>query len=221
MEEVPKAGYSILIYDRLGIGQSDKPDGNDIVQAPVHLEILRQLTVLARDGKLLPPGQQQLTIPKFEKVVLVGHSFGSFLTIGFLSSCSSTVDGAVSTGFIQNDKSGLTGQRAFGWEYAPESDYGRFGDRSSGYSVQGTTGSIQQNLLQERRLRSRCVSICRTKQRTSDGWQIDFFQLSARSSGARFLRTALSKSIRIPGYWTMENEHPPMHIALLTNNKLP
>jgi hypothetical protein len=42
------AGYSILIYDRLGTGQSEKPDAYDIVQGPPHIEILNQLIVLAR-----------------------------------------------------------------------------------------------------------------------------------------------------------------------------
>ena len=47
-----KAGYSILTYDRLGTGQSDHPDAYDVVQAPLELEILRQLTLMARNGTL-------------------------------------------------------------------------------------------------------------------------------------------------------------------------
>jgi hypothetical protein len=47
-----KAGYSILTYDRLGVGQSDHPDAYSVVQAPLKLEILRQLTLIARNGTL-------------------------------------------------------------------------------------------------------------------------------------------------------------------------
>jgi hypothetical protein len=47
-----KAGYSIFTYDRLGTGQSDHPDAYSIVQAPLQLEVLRQLTLTARNGTL-------------------------------------------------------------------------------------------------------------------------------------------------------------------------
>src|SRR4051812_27220914 len=47
-----KAGYSILTYDRLGTGQSDHPNAYEVVQAPLELEILRQLTLMARNGTL-------------------------------------------------------------------------------------------------------------------------------------------------------------------------
>jgi hypothetical protein len=53
------AGYSILTYDRLGTGLSDKPDGYTIVQAPLQLEILHQLTLMAHDGRLLTLAKQQ------------------------------------------------------------------------------------------------------------------------------------------------------------------
>jgi len=46
------AGYSILTYDRLGTGQSDKPDAYDVVQAPLEVEILREITLLSRAGQL-------------------------------------------------------------------------------------------------------------------------------------------------------------------------
>ncbi|KAK9425179.1 putative AB hydrolase-1 domain-containing protein [Seiridium unicorne] len=65
-------GYSILIYDRLGDGQSSRPNGIAIVQAPLHVEILKFITDLARSGQLLerstvvagvspPSGQYQPT----------------------------------------------------------------------------------------------------------------------------------------------------------------
>ncbi|KAL4928126.1 alpha/beta fold hydrolase [Aspergillus undulatus] len=141
------AGYSVLTYDRLGVGHSDKPDAYEIVQAPVEIEILRQLTLLARSGGLAKQSQSQsghIRVPEFKKTVLVGHSYGSGLTIGILANYPDIVDGAVSTGLIPGEQFGKAGQRAFGLEFAPESDPVRFGNRGSGYLVQGTKTALQQ-----------------------------------------------------------------------------
>ena len=60
------AGYSILTYDRLGTGLSDKPDGDTIVQAPLELEILPGFTQMARSGDLLKHavGTENGTVPE-------------------------------------------------------------------------------------------------------------------------------------------------------------
>ncbi|KAL4998452.1 Alpha/beta hydrolase family-domain-containing protein [Aspergillus recurvatus] len=137
------AGYSILTYDRLGVGHSDKPDGYEIVQVPVETEILKELAVLARSGALSEKAPS-VQAPSFNKVVLVGHSYGSGLTIAVLANYPSLADGAVSTGLIPNTQFGAAGQRAFDLEYAVTSDPSRFGDRGSGYLVQGTESSLQQ-----------------------------------------------------------------------------
>ncbi|KAL4950988.1 Alpha/beta hydrolase family-domain-containing protein [Aspergillus filifer] len=137
------AGYSILTYDRLGVGSSDKPDAYKTVQTPVEVEILKELVLLARSGSLsLTDSNNKNTT--FEKVVLVGHSLGSGLTLGLLTAYPSLADGAISTGLIPNKLFGQTGQRGFGLEFAPQSDPVRFGERSSGYLVQGTLGAVQQ-----------------------------------------------------------------------------
>ncbi|KAL2830346.1 Alpha/beta hydrolase family-domain-containing protein [Aspergillus cavernicola] len=141
------AGYSILTYDRLGTGHSDKPDAYEIVQVPVEVEILKELILLARSGTLAGESRSPsgiIQVPEFEKTVLVGHSFGSGLTIAVLAGYPDIVDGAVSTGLIPNAEFGAAGQRSFGLEYAPVSEPRRFGDRGSGYLVQGTESSVQQ-----------------------------------------------------------------------------
>ncbi|KAL4733972.1 Alpha/beta hydrolase family-domain-containing protein [Aspergillus similis] len=137
------AGYSILTYDRLSVGHSDKPDAYEVVQVPVETEILKELAVLARSGALAEKASS-IRVPSFDKVVLVGHSYGSGLTIAVLATYPSIADGAVSTGLIPNTQFGVAGQRAFGLEYAPASDPSRFGDRGSGYLVQNTESSLQQ-----------------------------------------------------------------------------
>ena len=94
------AGYSILTYDRLGVGQSDKPDAYSTVQANLELEILHQITMLARNGNLSSYAHAE--VPLFSRIVHVGHSFGSILTYAYISTHSALSDGAILTSFIPN-----------------------------------------------------------------------------------------------------------------------
>jgi pimeloyl-ACP methyl ester carboxylesterase len=130
-----KAGYSIHTYDRLGVGKSDKPDAYRIVQGP------RAARAVEGDHHA---GSFGLKIPDFEKIVLVGHSLGSILTLGVLSEYGGLVEGAVSTGLILNGKSGGVGQQAFGLEHAASNDRRRFRGRGSGYLIQATESNAQQ-----------------------------------------------------------------------------
>ncbi|KAI4179147.1 MAG: hypothetical protein L6R41_008009, partial [Letrouitia leprolyta] len=143
-------GYSILTYDCLGTGLSDKPDANTIVQAPFELEILRGITDLARNGKLLKhavsaTSESTLNDSKlsFNKIIHVGHSFGSFLTSAFLATYGNQSDAAVITGYIPNSHAPEMQKSTFGLEYAPQNNKTLFSDRSSGYLVGGTLGGLQ------------------------------------------------------------------------------
>ncbi|KAL4804684.1 Alpha/Beta hydrolase protein [Aspergillus unguis] len=140
------AGYSILTYDRLGVGKSDKPDAYKVVQGAVEVEILRAIALLARKGKFgrFITGRNTVHVPTFDKIVLVGHSLGSALTIGTMASYGDIADGAVATGAILQGRFGRTGMSAFGLEHAASHDSVIFGDRGSGYLVQGTESAVQQ-----------------------------------------------------------------------------
>ncbi|KAH8708375.1 Alpha/Beta hydrolase protein [Phaeosphaeriaceae sp. PMI808] len=135
-----KAGYSILTYDRLGTGQSDHPDAYDVVQAPLELEILRQLTLLARNGTLYsfagkaePVDATFSRLTKPSKVIHVGHSFGSFLTSAFIANYGDLTDGAIITGYLLTQCLASTGSTTFSVEYAATSSPPY--DRPSGYVV--------------------------------------------------------------------------------------
>jgi pimeloyl-ACP methyl ester carboxylesterase len=135
-----KAGYSIFTYDRLGTGQSDHPDAYNVVQAPLELEILRQLTLMARNGTLYslarnvkPADATFNMLTKPSKVVHVGHSFGSFLTSAFIANYGNLTDGAIITGYLLNQYLASTGSTTFSVEYAATSS--RPYDRPSGYVV--------------------------------------------------------------------------------------
>ncbi|KAF2718028.1 alpha/beta-hydrolase [Polychaeton citri CBS 116435] len=89
-----KNGWATLSYDRLGVGQSAKPDGVNIVQAPLEVEIAHSLARALRNGTL---GNT-----RFDTVVGVGHSFGSIITQAVTSQHPSALDAAVLTGFTTN-----------------------------------------------------------------------------------------------------------------------
>jgi pimeloyl-ACP methyl ester carboxylesterase len=145
VEAALKEGYSILTYDRLGVGQSDKPDAYDVVQAPLELEILRQLTLMARNGTLYtfarkaePADAAFSTSANPKKIVHVGHSFGSFLTSAFIGKFPSLTDGAIITGYLLNKYLGKGGMASFNVEYAATSSPPF--DRPSGYVVSQKSG---------------------------------------------------------------------------------
>ncbi|KAF4989029.1 hypothetical protein FGRMN_9401 [Fusarium graminum] len=144
-------GYSILTYDRIGVGKSEKADAYDVIQGPLQVEILKELTTLVRDGELVESSKFNGKRPgnifrvyKPKKVVHVGHSYGSSSTAGLLQRYGNLSDGAILTGFLPGSQAGKVGPNAFGFEFARQHDPKRFGDRPSGYAVQSNLNSIQQ-----------------------------------------------------------------------------
>jgi hypothetical protein len=120
-----KAGYSIFTYDRLGTGRSDHPDAYTVVQTAIQLEIIRQLTLLARNGTLYHLAGEadaqfsKLTQPR--KFVHIGHSFGASLTSSLIASYGDLSDGAIITGFIPNPYLGSTPITMWSFENAATS----------------------------------------------------------------------------------------------------
>jgi pimeloyl-ACP methyl ester carboxylesterase len=140
-----KAGYSILTYDRLGVGRSDHPDAYEVVQAPLEQEILHQLTLMARNGTLYSfakqvkpadPAFTSLTKPR--KIIHIGHSFGSFLTSAFIANYGNLSDGAIITGYFLGQFLASTGSTTFSVEYAATSNPPY--KRGSGYVVSKKDG---------------------------------------------------------------------------------
>jgi hypothetical protein len=126
------------------------------VQAPVEVEIIKGLTAMARDGTLVSSSKvadghasPALATYKAQKVVHVGHSYGSALTIGFVDAHPRLSDGIILTGWLFGNASGIIRFNAFGFEFAREQDPTLFVDRGSGYAVQGTKASAQQIFLKK------------------------------------------------------------------------
>ncbi|KAF7908301.1 uncharacterized protein EAF01_004056 [Botrytis porri] len=91
---VDQYGYSTLAIDRLGIGESSKADPTSVIQAPAELSAIVEVTKLLRAGDL--PG---VDISEPNKIVHVGHSFGSILSYELASAYPSITDGLILQGF--------------------------------------------------------------------------------------------------------------------------
>jgi pimeloyl-ACP methyl ester carboxylesterase len=88
-------GYSVLSFDRLGAGKSEKPDPFNIVQIPLDIQLAVSISRAVRHGKLAPA---RLRLPRFHKVVYVGHSLGSAVLNAVLVEAPTLLDAAVLTG---------------------------------------------------------------------------------------------------------------------------
>jgi pimeloyl-ACP methyl ester carboxylesterase len=93
VEYCRRAGHATLAIDRIGSGASSRPPGRlNTVRAQA--DIVHQVVTAARDGRLAETG--------FDRVVLVGHSFGSILA-GAEAGAYRDVDAVVFTGHLGVD----------------------------------------------------------------------------------------------------------------------
>ncbi|KAH9837855.1 alpha beta-hydrolase [Rhodofomes roseus] len=96
------AGYTTFRYDRLGTGLSEKPsDAYNVVQSPTDLAIAIRFAQMLRSGDI---GGQ-----KFDKIVGVGHSYGSVQVQAITAHVPTALDAALLQGFSNNG----TGQGPF------------------------------------------------------------------------------------------------------------
>ena len=88
--------YCTLSFDRLGIGNSSHGEPLNEIQSYLEIAATVQLTQMLRNGTF--PGVNHT----FEKVVHVGHSFGSAQTYALASMYPNITDGIILTGFSMN-----------------------------------------------------------------------------------------------------------------------
>jgi pimeloyl-ACP methyl ester carboxylesterase len=86
------AGYSTLSYNRLGIEPSTIADPYNEIQGFVETALLISLTTLVRAGNVT-----QVPVPK--KVIHVGHSYGSEISVALAAFAPELSDGLVLTGY--------------------------------------------------------------------------------------------------------------------------
>ena len=86
-------GYAVLNVDRIGIGQSDRPPAADVTIG-ANAYVVHQIVQALRGGDLVIPSFGRI---EAERVVLVGHSLGSVISIQEAATYGD-VDGVVLTG---------------------------------------------------------------------------------------------------------------------------
>ncbi|KAK9771836.1 putative Alpha/Beta hydrolase protein [Seiridium cardinale] len=88
-------GYSTFSYDRLGIGQSQHGDPVNEIQSFLEVAALVTLTTALRENTIDGVGC-------YEKVVHIGHSFGSIETYGLVAQHPELSDAIILQGFSQS-----------------------------------------------------------------------------------------------------------------------
>ncbi|KAK8089064.1 hypothetical protein PG997_004025 [Apiospora hydei] len=88
-------GHSAFFFDRLGLGQSSRGEPVNEIQSWLEVSALYALTTMIRENRI--PEIKA----KFDKIVHVGHSFGSIQTYGLVAAYPDSSDGIVLTGFSQ------------------------------------------------------------------------------------------------------------------------
>jgi pimeloyl-ACP methyl ester carboxylesterase len=149
-------GYSVLTFDMIGTGKSDKPNAYTTVQLEVQIEILAGLTELARSGELISSstilsstGGTPIVNFQPSQIVHVGHSYGSFIMAGMLEKYGSISDAAIMTGFYLTNQLGTVDVAHFNHEYAAQHDPERFGGYGSGYFVLTSESTLQELFLRK------------------------------------------------------------------------
>ncbi|OCF57861.1 hypothetical protein L486_03882 [Kwoniella mangroviensis CBS 10435] len=127
-ESAAAAGWATLSYDRLGVGRSAKPDGTNVVQ--IAYEIAQSISIAQslRAGNLSDVG-------KFNKIVGVGHSYGSNLLTGVASVGPQAFDALILTGFTNNATQGPLGLAAFQSTIASVAYPARFASDANDYVI--------------------------------------------------------------------------------------
>ncbi|KAI0174382.1 Alpha/Beta hydrolase protein [Pestalotiopsis sp. NC0098] len=142
--------YSVLIYDRLGNGKSSKPHGVEEVQSAMHVEILNYLTDLARSGELFRKskkiyfGEEMPVAPNYraDKVIHVGHSYGSALMLMALAKYPAMSDAAVLTGYMPAKQPYAPKMGLFNFQHAAQSYPQGLRDRPHSYLTLGSKSNF-------------------------------------------------------------------------------
>ena len=129
------AGYAVLFYNRLGVGNSDHPDPIQVVQSGVETEIAHGLTQILRQGSC--------GLPAFENVVGVGHSYGSVIHFGQSVEYPSDLSAVVLTGLTNVLEGAAFTGAAIQPAIAALNDPARFGELPFGYLVDDTAIAVQ------------------------------------------------------------------------------
>ncbi|KAJ1029920.1 hypothetical protein NDA16_000836 [Ustilago loliicola] len=128
-------GYASFRYDRLGTGNSETPAGGfDVVRAQTEVAILEGVLGKLRNGS-------EVGGRSWEKIVGVGHSYGSVQTQAVTKQSPQLLDGVVLTGFTTNSSNQPAYLQAAAYSIANRVFPQRLGDKPSTWLVTGSNAS--------------------------------------------------------------------------------
>ena len=123
-------GYATLAVDKLGNGQSSRPDPIYDVQLPLQMETVHNLITQIKAGKT------KLPIPP--KIVFVSHSSGSLLGADLAQTHPDDVDALVLTGYPAGGANNKGGIPSYKYLPAAISAPNRFPGLNYGYLLMGS-----------------------------------------------------------------------------------
>ncbi|EME38836.1 hypothetical protein DOTSEDRAFT_92135 [Dothistroma septosporum NZE10] len=160
-------GYPAFLFDRLGVGLSDHPDPIQIVQISIQVAINHELIRMLRDSSFAGHA--------FDRVVGVGHSYGSANLVGVATAYPSDFDALVLTGFSSSLAGIPIATATFGLSIASQSQPTRFVGLSNGYVTSASVASLQGFFFRAPGFDPALLNLAEnTKQTTSLGEQLLF-----------------------------------------------
>ncbi|OQO01388.1 hypothetical protein B0A48_12943 [Cryoendolithus antarcticus] len=194
-----EAGYSVFFYDRVGCGESSKASGY-VTQLSTGVAVLQQLAAAVRTG------QYTSTVEKPSKLVLMGFSFGSYITHNTIAASPDIADVVVLTTFGANLAAGVNGNgllRSFVPRVAALSNAQRFGLLDTGYLTWVDKYALVENYFKYPYYDTNAVAYVEsTKEAFSIGEFLTFATVPDTSSftGAALAITAETDYIVCDGY---------------------
>lgn len=138
---VDEHGYSTLTWDRLGVGESSHGETINEIQIFLEIAALKELTEIFASGKACGVEHHG-----YDKIVHLGHSFGSAMTYGLVLENPDISAGIVLTGFSQIPN--YMGLFALGGNFVPVSSIPSLVDGyPEGYVSAGTRMGVQINFF--------------------------------------------------------------------------
>lgn len=128
-------GYSTFFYDRLGIGDSEHPDPVQTVQTPLQVAIAHELVQLLRRGHI---GRHA-----FDRIVGVGHSYGSAQIAALTPEYPDDFDAVVLTGAAAEPNGLMTDDVTTNPAIASQADPLRFSSLPNGYYIPPAIEGLQ------------------------------------------------------------------------------
>lgn len=122
-----QAGFGTLAVDRLGNGQSDRPDPAQEVQGPLEVEILNAIAQKIKTGEITGTPSN---------VIFVGHSTGAIIGTLLATKYPDSIDKLVLTGYTTDSSAIITNIIASDFRPAKDVEPARFADLPQGYITQ-------------------------------------------------------------------------------------